>query len=83
MHINDDDNASDDDVDDDNVHDNFFRRVDFSYIIFPRLPIPLIVHYQTLHLLAGFIGVFAGQLKAVENSFRFDKVPMTLFLILF
>lgn len=35
--------------------------------------------YQTLHLLAEFIGVLAGQLKAVENSFKFDRVPMTLF----
>ena len=34
--------------------------------------------HQTLHLLVGFICVFGGQLKAVENSFRFDRVPMTL-----
>lgn len=34
--------------------------------------------HQTLHLFDGFMGVFGGQLKAVENSFKFDKVPMTL-----
>lgn len=36
-------------------------------------------NYQTLHLLTEFIGVLAGQLKAVENSFKFERVPITLF----
>lgn len=35
-------------------------------------------NHHTLHLFAEFIGVFAGQLNAVENSLRFDKVPITL-----
>lgn len=34
--------------------------------------------YQTLHLFGGFIGAFAGQLKADENSLRLDSVPITL-----
>lgn len=37
---------------------------------------PLLHH--TLHFFSGFIPRPAGQLKASENSFIFDSVPMTL-----
>ena len=36
--------------------------------------------HHTAHLLVGFIGVFCLQLKALENSYELDNVPITLMM---